>query len=273
MYESYWQLTQKPFDNSADPRFYYPSESHQAALLKLRYAIESRRGGALLAGVAGSGKTLLTHMLPKMLDESFCPWVRLVFPQMSTAELLSYLASELDASQPDASDGGVHESIRRIERFLAGNVQKGCCAVVIVDEVHLIDDLHALETLRLLLNFESDGQSGLMLLLSGQTAILPVLERMPHLEQRLAAKCLVTPFDEGETACYIAHRLKAAGVERAIYEPDALRAIHELTRGVARRINRLCDLTLLVGYAEQQPTISAAQVEAVSQELLMVAQR
>ena len=58
MYETYWRLTQKPFENAADPRFYYPAESHQAALLKLRYAIENRRGAALLAGPSGSGKTL-----------------------------------------------------------------------------------------------------------------------------------------------------------------------------------------------------------------------
>ena len=47
MYETYWQLEQKPFENCADPRFYYPGESPQAALLKLRYAVENRRGGAL----------------------------------------------------------------------------------------------------------------------------------------------------------------------------------------------------------------------------------
>src|SRR5271169_449554 len=98
MYESYWQLRQKPFDNSADPQFYYPGESHQSALLKLRYAIENRRGAALLAGAAGTGKTLLTAMLQQMLGETFSPFVRLVYPQMSTAELLSYLAGELDGS-------------------------------------------------------------------------------------------------------------------------------------------------------------------------------
>ena len=58
MYESYWQLEQKPFENCCDPRFYFPDESHQAALLKLRYA--SKTGGApRLAGASGSGKTLV----------------------------------------------------------------------------------------------------------------------------------------------------------------------------------------------------------------------
>ena len=71
MYESYWQLKQKPFESSADPRFYYPGESHQAALLKLRYAIENRRGAALLCGPSGSGKTLVANMLRGALSEQF----------------------------------------------------------------------------------------------------------------------------------------------------------------------------------------------------------
>ena len=41
--------------------------------------------------------------------------------------------------------------------------------------------------------------------------------------------------------------------------------------GIARRINRLCDLALLIGYAEQRQTIGAAQLEAVCEELVAVA--
>ena len=270
MYESYWHLNQKPFENAADPRFYYPGESHQAALLKLRYAIENRRGGALLAGESGSGKTLVAHMLRQMLGEGFAPFVHLVFPQMPSAELLAYLADELDGSENAATNSSVRHSIRRIERFLAANTEAGRHAVVVVDEAHLLEDAEMLETLRLLLNFETAGRPGLTLLLAGQTGLLPTLERMPQLEERLGVKCLLRPFTEQETADYVAHRLKVAGAEDTIFEPDALPALHALTHGVARRINRLCDLTLLIGFAEERRTITAAGFEAVCQELVAV---
>jgi len=39
---------------------------------------------------------------------------------------------------------------------------------------------------------------------------------------------------------------------------------------VPRRINRICDLALLVGYADETSTISATQVEAVAEELTAV---
>jgi type II secretory pathway predicted ATPase ExeA len=283
MYESHWQLKQKPFENSADPRFYYPSESHQAALLKLRYAIENRRGGALLAGGSGTGKTLLAGMLRQILGEQFTPFVHLVFPQMSSAELLAYLSEELDGVAPARAGWGVPESIRRIERFLAENTRQGRHAVVAVDEAHLIENVHMLEAMRLLLNFESAGPAiggsmvesrskwpGLTLLLVGQPGLLPTLERMPQLGERLAVKCLLRRFTEQETADYVVHRLKVAGAAQPIFEPDALPVLHRLTQGVARQINRLCDLSLLIGFAEERRTIDAGHLEAVCQELVAV---
>jgi len=271
MYESYWHLTQKPFENYADPRFYYPGETHQAALLKLRYAIENRRGAALLAGPSGSGKTLVLSMLQETLGETFTPFRHLVFPQMSTADLLAYLANELDGSERDAADLSVPGSIRRIERFLGENAKAQRHAVLAIDEAHLIEDARTLEALRLLLNFESAGRPTLTLLLTGQAGLLPTLERMPQLEERLAVKCLVRPLTEKETGEYVTHRLKVAGATRTIFEPDALPALHALTHGIARRINRLCDLTLLIGFAEEQQTITAGHFESVSQELVTVA--
>lgn len=271
MYEAYWQLKQKPFENAADPRFYYPGESHQAALLKLRYAIENHRGGALLAGPSGVGKTLVTTMLPGILGENFTPLIRLLFPQMSTAELLSYLADELEGADATAATPGVQASVRRIERFLAANSARGRHAVIVIDEAHLIDSIHTFEALRLLLNFEPGGTPALTLLLVGQPAILPTLDRMPQWEERLGVKCLLRPFTESETAAYVEHRLRVAGAVRSIVAPDALPTLYSLTGGVARRINRLCDLALLIGFAEEQPTLSAGHFDAVCRELVTVA--
>ncbi len=270
MYESYWQLKEKPFENSADPRFYYPGDSHQAALLKLRYAVENRRGGALLSGVSGSGKTLIVSMLRKNLAEQFSPMVHLVFPQMSAAELLAYLAEELAGPQEPSAEVNVPSSVRRIEHFLTANTAGGRHAVVVVDEAHLLQDAETLEAMRLLLNFESDGRPGLTLILAGQTAILPTLDRTPQLDERLAVKCLIRPLSEKETAQYVLHRLQVAGALRTIFEPDSLPTLHALTHGIARQINRLCDLALLIGFAEEQKTITAAHFEAVCQELVAV---
>jgi type II secretory pathway predicted ATPase ExeA len=271
MYESYWNLTQRPFEDTPDPRFYYPGESHQSALLKLRYAVENRRGGALLAGPSGSGKSLLLGMLREGLGEEFAPFVHVVFPRMTPGELLTYLASGFTGQESTNGDPtGVAANVRRIERFLADNVKAGRHAVLAVDEAHLVDDAESLEALRLLLNFTAAGEQGMTLLLVGQTGLLPMLDRMPQLEERLAVKSLLRPFSEDETAAYVAHRLKVAGAAETIFEPEATPTLWALSRGVARRINRLGDLALLIGYAEERRTLSAEHIEAVSEELVAV---
>lgn len=271
MYESYWQLREKPFENRTDPRFYYPGESHQAALLKLRYAVENQRGGALLSGASGLGKTLLVSMLRSMLGDRFSPMVHLVFPQMPVEQLLAYLAGQLTRQVDLSGSPSVSQSVRRIEQFLVDNTRDGRHAVLVIDEAHLLEGHRTWEALRLLLNFESDCRPALTLLLAGQPGLLVLLDRAPQLEERLGVKCLLRAFTERETAEYVTHRLGVAGAGRPIFEPDAVATLHRLSSGVARRINRLCDLALLIGYAEERRTITAEQLEAVSQELAAAA--
>ncbi len=270
MYESYWRLKQKPFENCADPRFYYPGETHQAGLLKLRYTVENRRGAALLAGPSGVGKTLLISMLRASLGENVGPFVHICFPQMPAADLLAYLADELESSATGGDTPSVQRSVRRISRALLSNAEQGRHTVIVIDEAHLIGDAATFETLRLLLNFEANGVPAVTILLVGETALLPMIDRMPQWEERLGVKCLLKPFVEAETAAYVEHRLRVAGAPRSLVEPAAIGTLQELTHGIPRRINRLCDLALLVGYAEEQPVLSAGHFESVSRELIAV---
>ena len=271
MYLDYWQLTTKPFEPAADRSAFYSCEAHEGALLKLRYAVENRRGAVLLAGPPGVGKTLVAQLLSAELADAFTPRVRLVFPQMSSRDLLVYLAEQLGAPSADPPRHTVEESVRRLEFFLSQNSRQGRHAVVVIDEAHLLEDCGALETLRLLLNFEVAGQPTLTLLLVGQMGLVSAVGRLPSLEERVAVKTLVRTFTVEETSAYVRHRLLAAGSTREIFTPDAVEALHYLGHGTARQINRLGDLALVVGFADRLPQLTAEQVEAVSEELVSLA--
>ena len=270
MYGSYWQLERRPFDDFADAEFYYPGESHQGALLKLRYAVENRQAAAMLAGASGIGKTQLIHTLLAGLEEIFSPCVHLVFPHMPADQLLAYIAGELSGANVNSPLASIQESVREIQNTLLENARHGRHAVVVVDEAQLLVDSGALEWMRLLLNFETQNGAGLTLLLVGQPGMLPALERLPSLEERLGVKCLMRPFVADETAAYVEHRLSVAGAKTSIFSDDALQKLHELSGGSPRRINRLADLALLIGFAEERDEITATQIEAVSDELFAV---
>jgi general secretion pathway protein A len=277
MYLNYWQLVSKPFEPSADDGTFFPCESHEAALLKLRYAVENRRGAVLLAGPAGVGKTMIVRRFCNKLDESYRPQAHLVFPQMSSRDLLAYLAEQLGAPPLGhrAENGTprytVEESVRRLETLLAQNAKQDRHAVVVIDEAHLLEDCGALETMRLLLNFEFAGQPMLTLILIGQMNLVSAVGRLSSLEERIAVKSLLRSFTVEESAEYVQHRLRAAGATRDIFTPDALESLHYLGHGVARQINRLGDLALVVGFADSLPRLTAHEIEAVSEELVTIA--
>ncbi len=270
MYEEYWHLQARPFENRQSGEFYYPSETHQAAMLKLRYAIENRRAAALLCGPSGIGKSLLAELLTKQLDETYRPIQHLVFPALESPQLLRYLVRQLDAS---AADDPLETSadLLRFERFLQSNLESQRHAVVIVDEAQLLEQNGLLEPLRLLLNVaatQSPGESAWTLVLAGQPTLLSHVERYHSLDERLAVKCMLNRLLSEETSSYIQHRIRAAGGRtEAIFDDESIERIHQLAQGIPRRINRLCDLALMVGFAEERPIVSAPVIDSIHSDL------
>jgi general secretion pathway protein A len=273
MYEAYWKLRCNPFQNVAGPEFLYLSETHRAALLKLRYVLENRLGAGLLSGGTGYGKTYLAQVFARQLPEHYAPRVHLVFPQLSPAELLAYLAVELgvDEAEVGRDDGRLDRTVRRIERELRAHSEHGRHPVIVLDEAQLIDDQRVFQMLQLLLNFQQHARADFSLILVGDRPLLGRMRRLPQLDDRIGARAILQPLSENEVETYVAHRMKAAGATRPIFDDSALVALFEFSGGVPRRINRLCDLALLVGFAESRSEISAEEIEAVGEEFVSLA--
>jgi general secretion pathway protein A len=270
MYEEYWRLNERPFENRVANDFYYPAETHQAAILKLRYAIENRRAAALMCGPSGMGKSMVASLLLQQLDESISPLRHLVFPALNSEQLIRYLVEQVVGHSGD-SPREPSADLQRLERALCANMEAGKHAVVIVDEAHLLEQYGLLEPLRLLLNVaasQSDGESAWTLVLAGQPTLLAHVERYHPLDERLAVKCMLNRLLPEETLSYIQHRVRAAGGDAStLFDEESLDRIHQLSQGIPRKINRLCDLALMVGFAEERNVISGAVIDNVYGDL------
>lgn len=269
MYEEHWKLKSRPFENRYEPEFYYPAETHQAAMLKVRYAIENRRAAALMCGTGGIGKTLVIEALKRQLAESFRPCVHSVFPVLNAEQLVRYLVQQLDGQSEAIRE--VSADLARFEQFLINNIKANRHAVIVIDEAHLLEQQELLEPLRLMLNIasnEANGEAAWTLVLVGQPTLLSHVENYAALDERLAVKCMLNRLLAEETIAYIQHRMRQSGADaQQIFEYAALERIHVLTQGVPRRINRLCDLALMVGFAEDRGIISVDTVDNVHTDL------
>jgi len=267
MYRQHWQLNSRPFAADFEPRTYYPTQSHQGALLKLRYTLDARHPAALMVGPAGSGKSLLVHLATAQGPEACQPWIRLVAPQLESQELLAQLALQLGAG--GETNVPAPALIPRIVEGLQRNAEQGRHAVVVVEDAQLLAAPDGFELLRALLNHTTAGRATWTLLLVGQMALLPLLERMPGLDDWLAVKCLLHPLSVDETAAYVQHRLAVAGGRVDLFDGPAIERLHELSGGLPRRINRLADLALLAGFAEDRAQIHQDVIESVALDLML----
>lgn len=268
MYEQYWNLDCRPFESHFSPAFFFDSQTHLAARLKLRYMIDHRLGTGALCGSIGTGKTSIAAFLQHELSESCGPIAHLVFPKMPAAAFLAYIATKLGAPElPADARAGIDRTLARIEARLREACEQGKHPVIIVDEAHLIDDVRVFECLQLLLNFQQDPACGFSLLFVGGLNLFGKLERMPQLNDRIAVRSVVEPLSRDDTFGYVAHRLQMAGAKREIFDRPAVEALHERSGGIPRRINRLADLALVVGFADQLDSIGAPEIDAVAEDI------
>jgi len=271
MYERHWNLSRRPFENFGPDEIYYPSEVHQTALLKLRYAMESGRGAVALCGDSGIGKTMLLNRLIDDLPDSLQPVVRIAFPKLDGDQLLGYLCDKV-TGEPGEPSEPARLTLHRLESFLDANLDQGRRAVVVVDEAHLLDSATQLETLRLLLNLPGSSQnaeSAISLVLVGHAVLLNQIEQNHALDERIAEKCLMKRFVPDQTAAYLQHRLRAAGGDsNEIFEPEAIDQLHARSMGIPRRLNRLADVALMVAFAEEASRVTAEHIEGVHRELV-----
>ncbi len=265
MYESYWHLKEKPFENTPDPRFIYYSMEHEEALMRLLYAIRERKGGAILTGEYGSGKTIISRVLLQKLEEYRNYKVALIaYPRLDPVEFLEEILYHLgERNLPQGKSGLLH----RLEELLHQNMKEGKDTVIIIDEAHLVENLETFEELRLLLNFQLNNRFLLTLVLIGQPELKNKINQLPQFKQRLAVRYHLIHLDKRETRRYIAHRLHIAGNDSFLFTYGATKLIFENSGGAPRAINNFCDMSLLVGFTKQTPKVGKRIVREVISDL------
>jgi putative secretion ATPase (PEP-CTERM system associated) len=266
MYESFYQLTGKPFQLNPDPTFFYGSRGHKRALAYLQYGLYQGEGFIVITGDVGAGKTTLVRSLLQQLDETLFVAAQLVSTQLDADDMLRSVAHAFGLA-PRGLDKA--QILAEIEQFLRGLGRERKRALLIVDEAQNLAP-RAVEELRMLSNYQGSGVAPMQSFLIGQPELRQLMRSpdMQQLRQRVIASYHLGPMDRDETEAYVKHRLAHVGWESdPSFEASAFDAIHAFTSGIPRKINTLCNRLLLAGYLSESHRFTAGDVDAVTAEI------
>ena len=264
MIEEYWKLQRKPFANTPDPAFVFPSPTFEEGFARLLYDVTGIRGGlSLVTGDVGCGKTMLARALMEKLAGTPHEVTPLASPRLTATQLLQAIG---EATGMEKLPRQKHALVQALGQHLAAVHATGRRITLLVDEAQLVPGT-LLEEIRLLTNYEDRTDKHLHVVLLGQPELRDRVVRQPQLDQRISLRFSLQPLDEEEVAAYVRHRLKVAGAngQRVFAEP-ALERLSSRTGGVPRLVNNLATQALFVGAMQKVREIDAELVDAVADD-------
>ncbi len=267
MYDTFYQLTGRPFQLTPDPEFYFESGTHRKALSYLGYGLAQGEGFIVITGAVGAGKsTLAAHLLAR-IDRQRLTAAQIVTSRLDGEELVHMCAQAFGL--------GVHghdkaAALALIEGFLHEEARAGRRCLLVVDEAQNLS-IEALEELRMLSNFQLGAHPLLQILLLGQPEFRETLQTSPRLEQlrqRVIATHHLEAMEADEVGPYVTHRLACVGwTGNPAFDSRVFADLARATGCLPRRINQIMGRLLLMSAVEQRARIDPAMLKEVLADL------
>ncbi len=267
MYLKHFDLSERPFSITPDPRFLYMSARHREALAHLLYGLGEGGGFVQLTGEVGTGKTTICRCLLEQVPDNV-DIAMVLNPKVTATELIATVCDELGISYP-AESNSIKVLVDILNHYLLDAFARGRRTVLIIDEAQNLS-ADVLEQVRLLTNLETATQKLLQIILIGQPELRRLLARddMRQLSQRVTARYHLEPISRDEADAYIRHRLQICGASKTLFDKRSVDLIHTLSGGIPRLINVLCDRALLGAYVEGSTEVNSRVVRMAAREVL-----
>ena len=258
-------LSQDPFSNEPDLRFYFESASHCDAQRRVERGLRQRKGLTLLTGDGGMGKTLLARRILDALEEEvFEATLLVMLPGAADATgILQRFARQLGADEPASDRAGL---LGQIYEQLAIVREDGRHAVLMVDDAQIMSP-DVFSELGGLVNLEYEDRRLLSILFVGSPELDRLVENDPSIAARVDVRVRLQPLDMPNVTKYLAHRLEAVKGRADILPPAAVETLFKFGRGRPRLLNTLADNALFEAYLAGRTSIEATDIERAGSDL------
>jgi general secretion pathway protein A len=276
MYLDYFNLTESPFQTSADPKFLWVGKQHQQVLGALENSLLENQGLFVLTGDIGTGKTALIHAFVKSLGAKTFRAV-LSYPKIGKMEFFNFLARSFNFPVRFNTEA---EFFRYFTPFLRIACKFSYRIILIVDEADKLSDeilnqllyftnFEMLEEIKMLAHYIRKYKRPMNIYLVGRTELNELLrrKRFAILRHKISQQFHIRPLTESETVQYIAHRLQVAGATGDLFTKAATRKVYLYSQGYPRVINTLCGNALLHSASKKKKRIEARIVEECARNL------
>lgn len=256
-----------PFSISPNPNSLYLTDSLRAVVHKSRFTIEKRQGLTCVLGDIGLGKSTILRFLYGEYSAREDVVTTLIptpgFP--SPFAMLKSIAMDFKL-EPERSFQKQQDAL---QSFLVETYAADKNVVIFIDEAQNVNNKQ-LELVRSLLNYETNTQKLVQIVLSGQLELKDRLsnERNRAVASRVSTYSILSPLTFDETREMIIHRCKFENIENP-FTPEAVERIYEVSGGVPRSVLKICAFAYHVKEMENLPHITPEFIEMSQPEVLI----
>jgi general secretion pathway protein A len=258
LYETYFSLTEAPFDGLPDERFYFVGSAQKQALALLKEQLSRQGSMCVLQGPSGTGKTTLVRMLIRTLPERM-RIIAIDDPRLNPHLLLATVlrACGVAATSLEA----VAELTFRLRQMLDNPSRADELITVIIDEAQGLSD-ETLEQVRLMSNIEGSTGRRVNFLLVGQEQLTKRIQRpsMKMFASRVRAFATIPALKRDEVQAYISFRLQQAGCHEPLFTQNAVSEIFRGSGGLPRLINSIADEALSIACHQNRRQVNGRMV-------------
>ena len=264
MYLEFFGLHRHPFRITPEDDFIYMSQQHSRAYVYMSSAIWSSEGFVVISGEIGSGKTTLLKKTIRNMDGDL-KLLNVAYTNLESKDLFSLILRKAGLTAEDDSKVGM---LFQITEYLEKMAAEGTPVVLTIDEAQNLTREN-LEDVRMLAGMESMGGPSMRVILLGQPELKQAVTAIPQLSQRVKLFFHLEGLTPTETTEYIDYRLLVSGHGgNKLFDKDTVQEIHELSHGIPRLINKLCDGMMMCAYAEDRPFIDPHDLKSIRKDLL-----
>ena len=274
MYAAYWNLKSIPFLNVIDRRFLFAGDQYEEAIARFTFLAESGRLAGLLTGPYGVGKsTVVKHVAASIESRHNLPVIRMDAIPGGQLPMARQILASMKIDGPAST---LPEALMNFWQAAESRPESLVRTLLCIDEAHHLAAenglylVHYLTNLRIHNRRDQTEEPLFTVILAGAPELLSAIQSEPSLRQRMQIVFDLSPLNQDQTSAYIQHHMRAVGGDLWVFDQGALEAIHRHSGGLPRKINLLCDVSLMLGFAAKATQISAGIVAQAAHDTGLV---